>query len=62
MSEKRNVKDSDLEKVNGGGGVMDPPSGELAQDGGGLGDVKKLDVAIQYDLSNDMIRTETDRE
>jgi len=60
MSEKRNVKDSELEKVNGGSGVMDPPSGELAQDGGGLGD-EKFDTG-QHDISNDMIRRDTDRE
>ena len=60
MNKKRNVKDSELENVNGGSGVMDPPSGELAEVEG-LPDDAKF-VAHQVDLSNDMIRTDVERE
>ena len=60
MSKKRNVEDSELEKVNGGSGVMDPPSAELAEVAG-LPDDAKFDTH-QVDLGNDMILTETDRE
>jgi hypothetical protein len=60
MSKKRNVKDSELEKLNGGSGVMDPPNVELAEVEG-LPDDAKFDTH-QVDLGNDMIRNDTARE
>lgn len=61
MSEKRKVEDSELEKVHGGGGVMDPPgSDELEQVDDGTGGVK-VDTH-QGNLGNDMIPTQPDRE
>ena len=60
MTKKHDVKDAELEQVNGGGGVMDPPDQKLAEVEGNSSDGKF--ATHQGNLENDMILTETDRQ
>jgi hypothetical protein len=68
MTKKHEVKDSELEQVNGGGGVMDlPDKKELDQSQGGeSSDLSTSSDSVDFaqtaeDLSNDMLRQDTDR-
>ena len=60
MTKKHDVKDAELEQVNGGGGVMNSPDQQLAEVEGNSVD-EKFDTH-QGNLGNDMILTETDRQ
>jgi hypothetical protein len=60
MTKKRNVEDSELEHVSGGGGVLDPPDTQKLQETNSSGSASEL-ATTNHDLGNDMILTETDR-
>ncbi len=60
MTKKRNVEDSELEHVSGGGGVLDPPDTQKLQEASTNAENSELE-SHNHDLGNDMILTETDR-
>ena len=63
MSKKHNVEDSELEKVTGGAGIMDDPQSEKLQEVvSGPGDGGSDFETHNFDLGNDMIITDGDRD